>query len=314
MVHRIAVIGGDGIGPEVVEEALKVVRAAGVELDTTEFDLSGDRYLRDGTVLPDEVLDELRGFDAILLGAVGTPGVPPGVIERGLLLKMRFELDQYINLRPFTLPENDIDFVVIRENTRQYAGGGFLARDPVRVGHAGLGTPATLSTLHPLPSTWPGAARTHLSSCTNQRLNFSGGPGQRASTTRQASTPDSPPPTTIERPCIYFVHTRSATTWSSQTTFATSSPTSVARVRSASLRRLRHLAPTRQNPSCSRVHGSAPYIAGRKRPPDRRHPFRRPVSTILATPTRPSASASVCRTTELTASTPNRTTAVAGRL
>ncbi len=130
MAHRIAVIGGDGIGPEVVAEALKVVRAAGVELDTTDFDLGGARYLRDGTVLPDETLDELRGFDAILLGAVGTPAVPPGVIERGLLLKMRFALDQYVNLRPFTLPERDIDFLVVRENTEgTYAGeGGFLRK------------------------------------------------------------------------------------------------------------------------------------------------------------------------------------------
>ena len=85
MTHRIAVIGGDGIGPEVTAEALKVVRAAGVDLDTTAFDLGGARYLRDGTILPDEVLGELRTFDAILLGAVGTPEVPPGVIERGLL-------------------------------------------------------------------------------------------------------------------------------------------------------------------------------------------------------------------------------------
>ena len=130
MAYEIAVIGGDGIGPEVVAEALKVVRAAGVELTTTDFDLGGARYLRDGTVLPDDVLDELRGFDAILLGAVGTPEVPPGVIERGLLLKMRFALDQYVNQRPFTLPERDIDFVVIRENTEgTYAGeGGFLRK------------------------------------------------------------------------------------------------------------------------------------------------------------------------------------------
>jgi 3-isopropylmalate dehydrogenase len=129
-VHKIAVIGGDGIGPEVVAEALKVVRAAGVDLDTTEFDLSGARYLRDGTVLPDETLAEIRGYDAILLGAVGTPEVPPGVIERGLLLKMRFELDQYVNLRPFRLPEQDIDFLVVRENTEgTYAGeGGFLRK------------------------------------------------------------------------------------------------------------------------------------------------------------------------------------------
>ena len=130
MAHRIAVIGGDGIGPEVVAEALKVTRAAGVELDTTDFDLGGARYLRDGTVLPDDVLGELRTFDAILLGAVGTPDVPTGVIERGLLLKMRFALDQYVNQRPFSLPGEGIDFLVIRENTEgTYAGeGGFLRK------------------------------------------------------------------------------------------------------------------------------------------------------------------------------------------
>ncbi|MEX2628160.1 MAG: isocitrate/isopropylmalate family dehydrogenase, partial [Ilumatobacteraceae bacterium] len=93
MTYRIAVIGGDGIGPEVTAEALKVVRAAGVDLSATDFDLGGVRYLRDGEILSDATLDELRQFDAILLGAVGTPEVPPGVIERGLLLKMRFELD-----------------------------------------------------------------------------------------------------------------------------------------------------------------------------------------------------------------------------
>ncbi len=134
MTHRIAVIGGDGIGPEVTAEALKVVRAAGVAIETVDYDLGGARYLRDGTILPDEVLDELRGFDAILLGAVGTPEVPPGVIERGLLLKMRFELDLYVNQRPFagtgpgrTEPH---DFVVIRENTEgPYVGeGGFLRK------------------------------------------------------------------------------------------------------------------------------------------------------------------------------------------
>ena len=130
MTHEIAVIGGDGIGPEVVAEALKVVRAAGVQLHTTDFDLGGARYLRDGTVLPDDTLEELRAFDAILLGAVGTPEVPPGVIERGLLLKMRFALDQYVNLRPFSLPEKGIDFLVVRENTEgTYAGeGGFLRK------------------------------------------------------------------------------------------------------------------------------------------------------------------------------------------
>jgi 3-isopropylmalate dehydrogenase len=133
MAYRIAVIGGDGIGPEVTAEALKVVRSAGVELETTAYDLGGARYLRDGEILSDATLDELRGFEAILLGAVGTPEVPPGVIERGLLLKMRFDLDLYVNQRPFvgvapghTKPH---DFVVIRENTEgPYVGEGGVLR------------------------------------------------------------------------------------------------------------------------------------------------------------------------------------------
>ncbi len=133
---HIAVIGGDGIGPEVCAEALKVVAAAGVECATTEFDLGADRYRRDGTVLPDEILEELRGFDAILLGAIGPPvgdtSVPPGTLERGLLLRLRFSLDLFVNLRPFAGVPGSIaegaDFVVIRENTEgTYAGeGGFL--------------------------------------------------------------------------------------------------------------------------------------------------------------------------------------------
>lgn len=132
--HRVAVIGGDGIGPEVIAEALKVVSATGVKLATTSFDLGGERYLRDGEILSDATLAELRGFDAILLGAVGTPAVPSGLIERGLLLKLRFELDLYINRRPF----NGVgpgqmkphDFIVIRENTEgPYVGeGGVLRR------------------------------------------------------------------------------------------------------------------------------------------------------------------------------------------
>ncbi|MBL6759688.1 MAG: 3-isopropylmalate dehydrogenase [Ilumatobacteraceae bacterium] len=134
MTHRIAVIGGDGIGPEVTAEALQVVRAAGVEVETQEFDLGGARYLRDGEILSDDTLNELRAFDAILLGAVGDPRVSPGVIERGLLLKMRFELDLYVNQRPFlgTAPGHaePHDFVVIRENTEgPYVGeGGVLRR------------------------------------------------------------------------------------------------------------------------------------------------------------------------------------------
>jgi len=128
--HKIGVIPGDGIGLEVIPEALKVVRAAGVELDTVDYDLGGARYLRDGVVLDDATIEEWRGLDALLLGAVGTPEVPPGIIERGLLLKMRFDLDLYANQRPFQAPDGSHDFIVIRENTEgTYAGeGGFLRK------------------------------------------------------------------------------------------------------------------------------------------------------------------------------------------
>ena len=128
MVHRVGIIAGDGIGPEVIAEALKVVRATGVDLDIVDYDLGGSRYLRTGDVLPEGVVDELRGLDAILLGAVGTPGVPPGLIERGLLLRLRFELDLYVNLRP--MEGARIDCAVVRENTEgSYAGeGGFLRK------------------------------------------------------------------------------------------------------------------------------------------------------------------------------------------
>jgi 3-isopropylmalate dehydrogenase len=131
--HRIALVGGDGIGPEVVAEARKVVEAAGVHPEWIEYDLGAHRYLEDGVVLPDETLEEWRGLDAILLGAVGDPAVgvaaPAGLVERGILLRMRFELDQYINLRPFKFGGR-IDFEVIRENTEgTYAGeGGFLRK------------------------------------------------------------------------------------------------------------------------------------------------------------------------------------------
>lgn len=135
MSQRVAVVPGDGIGGEVLAEALKVARAAGAELDTSFFDLGAKRYLATGEVLPDEVLAELRGFDAILLGAVGSPEVPPGVLERGLLLRLRFELDLYVNLRPFYAQASvgagvPVDFAVVRENTEgTYAGeGGFLRK------------------------------------------------------------------------------------------------------------------------------------------------------------------------------------------
>jgi 3-isopropylmalate dehydrogenase len=135
--YKVAVIGGDGIGPEVTAEALKVVAATGVKLDTEDFDLGADRYVRTGDVLPPETLEQLRTFDAIVLGAVGpaigSTEVPSGILERGLLLKVRFELDLYINLRPYNGVPGAIapnaDFVVIRENTEgPYAGEGGILR------------------------------------------------------------------------------------------------------------------------------------------------------------------------------------------
>jgi 3-isopropylmalate dehydrogenase len=134
VAHQLGIIAGDGIGPEVVAEALKALDAAGVAYEPTAFDLGGERYLARGDVLPDEVLDEIRSLDAVLLGAVGHPDVPPGVLERGLLLRLRFDLDLYINLRPFSAGPSAIndglDMVVVRENTEgSYTGeGGFLRK------------------------------------------------------------------------------------------------------------------------------------------------------------------------------------------
>jgi 3-isopropylmalate dehydrogenase len=139
---RLAVIGGDGIGPEVVTEALKVLRAAAPEvaIEETSYDLGARRWHASGEVLPDSVLEELRGHDAILLGAVGDPSVPSGVLERGLLLRLRFELDHYVNLRPVRLypgvatPLADVraesvDMLVVREGTEgPYTGSGGVMR------------------------------------------------------------------------------------------------------------------------------------------------------------------------------------------
>ena len=154
----LAVIGGDGIGPEVVAEGLKVLSAAcsdpgvsGLTVNTTEYDLGARRWLATGETLPDSVLEEIRGHDAILLGAVGDPSVPSGVLERGLLLRLRFALDQYVNLRPVRLypgvlsplvvervAPNGIDFVVVREGTEgPYVGNGGALR---------VGSPAEIAT------------------------------------------------------------------------------------------------------------------------------------------------------------------------
>ncbi len=145
MAYRIAVIPGDGIGPEVMAEGVKVLRAVAerrrLALQFVEYDIGGDRYLKTGEVIPGSVMKELRGMDAIYLGAVGHPDVKPGILEKGLLLRLRFEFDQYINLRPVKLypgvecplkdkGPDDIDFVVVRENTEGlYLGiGGFMKK------------------------------------------------------------------------------------------------------------------------------------------------------------------------------------------
>jgi 3-isopropylmalate dehydrogenase len=138
--YRIAVMPGDGTGPEVTAEAVKVLKVAadkfGFKVNLTDYDFGGERYKRTGETLPDSAIEELRGYDSILLGAIGHPDVKPGILEKGILLKARFALDQYINLRPVRLypgvetplkdakPE-DINFVVVRENTEDaYAGMG----------------------------------------------------------------------------------------------------------------------------------------------------------------------------------------------
>ncbi|MCK4804821.1 MAG: 3-isopropylmalate dehydrogenase, partial [Spirochaetes bacterium] len=144
-MYRIAVIPGDGTGPEVVREGIKILKKISsvfqIDFEFKEFDYGGDRYLKTGQILPDEDFEELRTFSAIYLGAIGHPDVKPGILEKGILLNLRFKLDQYINLRPVKLYPNvetpladkkpeDIDFVVVRENTEGlYAGsGGFLKK------------------------------------------------------------------------------------------------------------------------------------------------------------------------------------------
>ena len=142
MTYTIGVIRGDGTGPEVVGEGLKVLEAVrdGFDVSLVDFDLGADRYLRTGEVLPDDELDRLGGCDAIFLGAVGDPRVRPGILERGLLLKIRFGLDQWVNLRPVVrypgvqtlVPshtEEDVDLVVVRENSEGlYTGAGGFHR------------------------------------------------------------------------------------------------------------------------------------------------------------------------------------------
>ena len=142
--YKIAVVPGDGTGPEVIAEGMKVLNAAerkfGFTLDATTYDVGAGRYLATGEILPDSVLKEFRGHDAMFLGAIGDPRVKPGILEKGILLRMRFELDQYINLRPIRLYPGvdtplkgkgpaDIDYCVVRENSGGlYTGMGGISR------------------------------------------------------------------------------------------------------------------------------------------------------------------------------------------
>jgi 3-isopropylmalate dehydrogenase len=147
---RLAVIGGDGVGPEVVAEAIKVLRAVGtLAIEPTSYDLGSQRWMRTGEILPDSVLAELAQHDAILLGAVGDPSIPSGLLERGLLLRLRFEFDQYVNLRPIRLypgvasplasvRSEAVDMLVVREGTEgPYSEAGGIMRK---------GTPAEVAT------------------------------------------------------------------------------------------------------------------------------------------------------------------------
>ncbi len=223
---RIATIPGDGVGPEVTAEATKALRAAGgrfgFDVEFTEYDLGGRRYLATGEVLPDSVEEELASHDAILLGAVGTPEVPPGVLERGLLLRLRFDFDLYVNLRPVKLyngvptpvaglTPDRCDLVVLRENTEGlYAGaGGFLRR----------GTPDELATQESLNTRfgverivrasfeWARSRRGHLTLCHKTNvLTFAGDLWQRTVDEVAAEYPDVETAYVhVDAACLYLV-------------------------------------------------------------------------------------------------------------
>jgi 3-isopropylmalate dehydrogenase len=279
VAHRVGIIGGDGIGPEVTAEALKVVRAAGVALDTVDYDLGGRRYLSTGEVLPDPVLEELRGFDAILLGAVGTPDVPPGVLERGLLLKMRFALDLYINLRPFkngpSQFNDGVDFYVIRENTEgSYAGeGGFLRQGtPHEIATQGsvntrMGVERCIRYAFELAQS---RAKKHLTLVHKTNvLQFAGDLWQRAFDEVATEFPDVDTAYNhVDAACIYFVQDPSRYDvivtdnlfGDILTDLGGAIAGGIGRAASANLN------PARTGPSLFEpVHGSAPDIAGRQK-------------------------------------------------
>jgi 3-isopropylmalate dehydrogenase len=274
--YQIGIIGGDGIGPEVVAEAMKCVDAVGVAYESVPFDLGGSRYLRDGVVLEQEHLDAIRGLDAVMLGAVGTPAVPPGVIERGLLLTLRFQLDLYVNLRPFVAGPNrfndGVDMLVVRENTEgTYAGeGGFLRKDtPHEVATQGsvntrMGVARAIRYAFDLAQA---RERKHLTLVHKTNvLTFAGDLWQRAF---YAVAPQYPDVTTayhhVDAACIYFVQDPG---WYDVivtdnlfgdilTDLGGAVSGGIGRAASANLN------PARTGPSLFEpVHGSAPDIAG----------------------------------------------------
>ncbi len=283
MTPRIGVIAGDGIGPEVVAEARKALAAAGFAHEAVDYDLGGARYLRTGEVLPDSVLGELAGLDAILLGAVGTPDVPPGVLERGLLLRLRFEFDLYVNLRPVRLlpgaptplagkgPE-DIDLVVIRENTEgAYAGeGGFLRRGTsAEVATQGsvntrLGVERCLRYAFDLARTRP---RRHLTLCHKTNvMTYAGDLWQRAFTEVAAEYPDvGTGYVHVDAACLYLVESpeRFDVVVTDNLFGDIVTDLGAAIAGGLGLAASGNLNPPRDRPSVFEpVHGSAPDIAG----------------------------------------------------
>ncbi len=274
--HRVAVIGGDGIGPEVIAEALKVARAAGARLETVDYDLGARRYLSTGEILPDSVLGELRGFDAILLGAIGSPEVPPGVLERGLLLRMRFELDLFVNLRPFRAAASvgagvPVDFAVVRENTEgTYAGEGGLLR---------RGTPQEVATQGSVNTRFgvercvryafglAQSRRRHLTLVHKTNvLNYSGDLWQRTFDEVAAEHPDvATAYNHVDAACIYMVESPGRYDVVVTDNLFGDILTDLAGALSGGIGRAAsgNLNPARTGPSMFEpVHGSAPDIAG----------------------------------------------------
>lgn len=275
--YSIAVIGGDGIGPDVVAQAEKVMGAAGLSYSSRAFDLGGSRYLKDGEILSDETLNALKKFDAILLGAVGHPDVPPGIIERGLLLKMRFDLDQYINLRPFvssTSPSSQpVDLVCVRENTQgPYVGEGGVLRKGTK---DEVATQGSVNTRHGVERCIRYAfeyARTrprkHLTMVHKINvLNFAGDLWNRTFHEVAAQYGDVETAYChIDAACIYFVEDPSRFDVIVTDNLFGDILTDLAGAVSGGIGRAAsgNLNPTRETPSMFEpVHGSAPDIAGK---------------------------------------------------